>query len=222
MEIKVVKRILEENERTADRIRDELAAGGNIAVNIMGTPGAGKTSLLEKTFLHFRDRLPMAVIEGDIATLKDAKCLKKLGMDVVQINTDRWGGSCHLDARMVLPALRKLAKLSDGIVFVENVGNLVCPAAFDIGERYKIVVTSVAEGDDKPSKYPIMFKTPAMVVLNKIDLLHLTDFNMARFKRDLKAINPGAALAVLSVRTGKGLAEWFEWVDGLRVRRERK
>lgn len=216
MEIKVVKRILEKNEKIADQIRAELAARGNVALNIMGTPGAGKTSLLEKTFLHFRRRFPMAVIEGDIATLKDAERLKKLGMDVVQINTDRWGGSCHLDANMVLPALRKLTKLKNGIVFVENVGNLVCPAEFDIGEHYKVVVTSVPEGDDKPSKYPIMFRTSTMVVLNKTDLLHFTDFNMARFRHDLKAINPRAVLVTLSVRTGKGLAGWFEWVEGLR------
>ncbi|MDQ7779344.1 MAG: hydrogenase nickel incorporation protein HypB [Planctomycetota bacterium] len=217
MEVKVVKRILANTEVVADAIKKELAARGNVAINIMGTPGAGKTTLLERTFLHFRRRFPMAVIEGDIATTKDAHRLKKLGLDVVQINTDRWGGSCHLDANMVQPAVRKLASIKNGIVFVENVGNLVCPAAFDVGETYKVVVTSVAEGDDKPSKYPIMFRTPQMIVLNKIDMIRMTDFNMARFKRDVKAVNPDAKLALLSARSGKGLEMWFRWVEGCLV-----
>jgi len=209
VEIKIIERILAANENAAAENRELLDHNHVPALNVMGSPGAGKTSLIERTIALLRDRAPVAVIEGDIATTRDAERVAKLGAPVVQIAT---GGECHLDAAMVGEALANLDLHSAGVVIIENVGNLVCPAEFDLGEHRKVVVASLPEGDDKIEKYPLIFSIADAVVLNKTDMAGLVDFDIKRFRSELDAINPKAAFFEVSCRTWHGLDEWAEWV----------
>jgi hydrogenase nickel incorporation protein HypB len=207
MKIEVVKHILDANEQIAAENEAFFRNLGVIAINLMASPGAGKTSLIVRTAEEAG--LPFAVIEGDIASTIDAEKVAEKGMPVVQINT---GGECHLDAAMVRAALQRLDTKEARFLFIENVGNLVCPAEFRLGEQIRVLVASVPEGDDKPFKYPGMFGAVQAVVLNKIDLLPHIDFNMDRFREGVYAVNPEAPLFCLSCRTKEGLGDWITWL----------
>jgi len=209
MRIVVVKRVLGDNERRAARLRQRFAAGRCLAVNLLGSPGAGKTALLERLIpMLRRRRLSVAVIEGDIATTRDAERIEKAGAPAVQVTTR---GVCHLDAAMVGAALRKLGRLPD-VLFIENVGNLVCPAAFALGESERLVVLSVPEGDDKPDKYPAAFAGASAVVINKLDLAAYCKFNKARAVLAARSVNPALAVFETSCADGFGLRELAEWL----------
>jgi hydrogenase nickel incorporation protein HypB len=178
----------------------------------MSAPGAGKTSLLEKTIQHFRQKIPMAVIEGDICGDYDLRRLSTFNIPLVQINTDKWGGECHLDASMIKNAIKNLDLSKIRLLFIENVGNLVCPAEFNLGEDKKVMLLSVSEGDDKPLKYPLMFRMVDLLLLNKIDLLPFTDFNLQEVRNTVSKINPKITIIEISVKTEEGLEKWYEWV----------
>ena len=207
-EIKVLKNILEANQQVAQENRELLARHGIFAVNLIASPGAGKTSLLEKTIAGLCYTFRFACIEGDITGEYDAKRIASLRIPVVQINTE---GGCHLDAARVKKALAEIDLSVIDVLAIENVGNLVCPAEFDLGEAMKLVILSTPEGDDKPSKYPVIFSEAQAVVINKADLLEIVDFKLDRAVSDIKKINPGAAIFEVSAKTGQGFIEWFNW-----------
>jgi len=209
MEIKVVRNILEANEVIASQSRTIFAEKGIYVLNLMGSPGAGKTTLLEQTVEHLKDKNRIAVIEGDIATSRDAERIAHHAIPAVQINT---GGACHLDGNMVRGALKEFDLNQIDLLIVENVGNLVCPAEFNIGENDKVMIISVTEGDDKPQKYPLMFQVSTVLLLNKIDLLPYLDFDMERFQGDALKVNPKLKIMAISCKTGEGLETWFEWI----------
>ncbi len=210
MEIQVMKNILGENDRIAAENQAMFRDKGVYVLNLMGSPGAGKTSVLEKTMEHLKDKLSMAVIEGDLFTSKDAERIDKYGVPVIQINT---AGGCHLDAAMVQKAAASLDLAALDLLIVENVGNLVCPAEFAVGEQEKAVVLSVTEGADKPLKYPLMFKEAAVALLNKVDLLPYCDFDMQGARDDITALHPGIEVIELSCTKGTGLDAWCEWLE---------
>jgi hydrogenase nickel incorporation protein HypB len=201
--------ILDKNDQLAAEINKKLAERGIFTLNLLGSPGSGKTSLLEKTIAALKDELRLAVIEGDLFTAKDAERIARQGVPVVQINT---GGGCHLDANMVKGVLASLDLANIDLLIIENVGNLVCPAEFNVGEDVKVTVLSITEGEDKPLKYPLVFKQSAAVVLNKIDLLPYTSFDLAAATGDIVSINPQVALIKASCRTGEGREEWYDWL----------
>jgi len=176
----------------------------------MGSPGAGKTTLLERTILHLKDKKRIAVIEGDIATSRDAERIAAYAVSTVQINT---GGACHLDGNMVRWGIGELDLDQLDILIVETVGNLVCPAEFSIGENDKVMMISMPEGDDKPEKYPLMFQVSSVLLLNKIDLLPYLDFDMERFRRDALKVNPKLKIMAISCKSGEGLDNWFRWIE---------
>jgi len=209
MEIKVVRNILEANEVIASQSRTIFAEKGIYVLNLMGSPGAGKTTLLEQTVEHLKNKNRIAVIEGDIATSRDAERIAHYAIPAVQINT---GGACHLDGNMVRGALKEFDLNQIDVLIVENVGNLVCPAEFNIGENDKVMIISVTEGDDKPQKYPLMFQVSTVLLLNKIDLLPYLDFDMERFQGDALKVNPKLKIMAISCKTGEGLETWFEWI----------
>ncbi|MET8849857.1 hydrogenase nickel incorporation protein HypB [Amycolatopsis sp. NPDC004625] len=199
--------ILAKNDELASHNRAHLRESGVFAINLMSSPGAGKTTLLERT-IRASDT-PCAVIEGDQETLLDAERIKATGAPVVQINT---GAGCHLDASMLHRALHALSPAPGSTLFVENVGNLVCPALFDLGEAARVVVLSVTEGPGKPLKYPHMFAATDLVLLNKIDLLPHVDFDVGEFERDVHRVNPAAAMLQVSATRGDGLSAWYDWL----------
>ena len=209
MEIKVLRNVLEANDAVAAENRQLLAASGTYAVNFIASPGAGKTTLLERTIDGLKDEFRIGVVEGDIAGSVDAERIARHEVPVVQINT---GGDCHLNAPTVRNALEGLPLRELQLLFIENVGNLVCPAGFDLGENAKVVVLSVAEGDDKPEKYPLIFERSAAMVLNKIDLLSMVDFDMDRARSKARVSHPDLPIFELSARTGQGLVAWLEWL----------
>ncbi|MBC8015939.1 MAG: hydrogenase nickel incorporation protein HypB [Sporomusaceae bacterium] len=209
MQIKVMTNILDKNDQIAAEVNQRLSAAGIFVLNLLGSPGCGKTSLLENTIAGLKGELSMAVIEGDLFTAKDAERIEQHGVPVVQINT---GGGCHLDANMVNSALEGLDLAALDLIVIENVGNLVCPAEFNIGEDVKVTVLSITEGEDKPLKYPLIFKQASAVILNKVDLLPYTTFDMQAAIKDITGINPSAVLIQASCRTGVGLSEWYEWL----------
>jgi hydrogenase nickel incorporation protein HypB len=204
------ERVLAKNDHLAEHNRRWLADREVLAVNLMSSPGSGKTTLLERTARE----LPVLVIEGDQETLFDAERIQATGRPAVQINT---GAGCHLDAAMVADALRRLDPPNRAVVLIENVGNLVCPALFDLGEHARVVITSVTEGADKPLKYPHMFRTADLIVLNKIDLLPYVDFDSDRFADAVHTVNPTARVHQTSATRGDGVAGWLDW---LRTRQE--
>jgi hydrogenase nickel incorporation protein HypB len=208
MNVKVVTRILEANDRIALENRKLFDSAGVFVINLMSGPGAGKTSLLEKT-LAGNTTLKIGVIEGDIAGTDDAERVQKFGAPVVQINT---GGACHLDANMIREVLADLPLDDIDMLFIENVGNLVCPAEFQVGEDMKVMILSIAEGHDKPLKYPLMFQESAALVLNKMDLAPYTDVDVAKIRRDALSLNPQLRIFEVSCRTGQGIAEWTGWL----------
>ena len=210
MKVVVKADILGRNDAAAAENAALFARHGIYALNLLGSPGAGKTSLLEQTLAELGSTLRMAVIEGDLFTTKDAARIERCGVPVVQINTS---GGCHLDAAMVAAALAQLDLTALDLIVIENVGNLVCPAEFALGEDAKAVVLSVTEGDDKPLKYPLIFKESAAALLNKADILPYTDFDMAAARADITALHPGIAVLPVSCRTGEGLADWYAWLQ---------
>ncbi|WP_329140308.1 hydrogenase nickel incorporation protein HypB [Streptomyces sp. NBC_01476] len=207
--ITLEQRVLAKNDDLAGRNRRWLADHGVVAVNLMSSPGAGKTTLLERTIRDLAGSRPVVVVEGDQETMLDADRIRRAGCPVVQVNT---GAGCHLDAGMMSGALTSLAPSSGTLVLVENVGNLVCPALFDLGERSKVVIISVTEGTDKPLKYPYMFAAADLVVINKIDLLPYVDFDVARCEEYARSVNPGLRVLTVSATTGEGMDTWYAWV----------
>ena len=209
MEVKVMKNILGENDKIAAENRKLFAEKNITVINLMGSPGSGKTSLLEKILSKLAEKINVAVIEGDLFTAKDAERIERQNIPVIQINT---AGGCHLDAAMVKRAAESLNLDEINLLIVENVGNLVCPAEFDVGENFKAVVLSITEGDDKPLKYPLIFKESAVTLLNKIDLLPYTNFNLENARADLTTIHPNIKIIETSCTTGAGLDDFCNWI----------
>ncbi len=209
MEIPVVRNVLEANDRIAARLRADFARRGILVLNLISSPGSGKTSLLERTLSDLAGEFRMAVIEGDLQTDNDARRVAASGAQAVQINTE---GGCHLDSSMVSEALQSIDCENLDILFIENVGNLVCPTEFDCGEDAKIALLSVTEGDDKPQKYPYLFHKAKAMILNKIDLLPYVDFDVARARAHASALNADLAFMEISCRTRTGLDAWYDWL----------
>jgi hydrogenase nickel incorporation protein HypB len=211
--IMVLENILSENDRVADENRRDLRAAGVRTVNLMSSPGAGKTTLLRQTLVELRDRLRIGVLEGDIATSIDADRLEGLGAAVSLVNTGAgFGGECHLDATMVRSGLGRLPLADIDLLLIENVGNLVCPAEFAVGEDARAMVYAITEGEEKPLKYPVMFRAADVVVVNKLDLLPHLDFDLDLFLGNLADVNPKAEVIHASSRTGEGVAGWCAWL----------
>jgi len=213
MKVKVVTRILEANDRIAEENRKRFQDAGVYVVNLMGAPGAGKTTLLERTIRALKPRLKVGVIEGDIVGTDDAERIGALDVPVVQINT---GGACHLDANMISEVLPELPLKDLDMLIIENVGNLVCPAEFKVGENIKMMVLSIAEGHDKPLKYPLMFQESSALVLNKIDLLPYMNTDMNKVRNDSLALNPKLKIFEVSCATGAGIDAWAQWLGALK------
>lgn len=212
MKVKVVTNILEANDRIAAENRKMFDEANVYVINVMSGPGAGKTSLIEKTIREVNGKIRIGVIEGDIAGTDDARRIESLGIPVVQINT---GGACHLDANMIREVMEDLPLKDIDLLIVENVGNLVCPAEFKVGEDVKIMLLSIAEGHDKPLKYPLMFQESSALILNKIDLLPFTDVDMVKIKKDSLSLNPKLKIFEVSCKTGEGITEWTNWLQSL-------
>jgi len=213
LRVDVLERILGENDRTADANRADFARAGVRVINLMSSPGAGKTTLLRETLIRLGDSLRVGIIEGDIETSLDAARLEGLGAPVSLVNTaNGFGGECHLDATMVRNALGRLSLDELDLVVIENVGNLVCPAEFDVGQDVRAMVYSVTEGEDKPLKYPVMFRSADVVVVNKIDLLPYLDVDMGLFEANLRAVNPAVTVIEVSAKTGAGIDAWCQWL----------
>lgn len=209
MRVAVVKNILDANARIARENRAIFAKNRLLVMNLMSSPGAGKTTLLEQIGRHFGDSLKIGVIEGDIQTSLDAERVAAAGLAAVQIETD---GACHLDANMIQNAMQSLDLTELDLLIVENVGNLVCPAEFDVGEKYKVMMLSVTEGDDKPYKYPLMFKESQVLLISKIDLVPHLRCDVAKIKEAARSINPDIIIFEISAYSGQGLDQWHGWV----------
>jgi hydrogenase nickel incorporation protein HypB len=207
--IRLEKDILEQNRLMASRNTGYFAAKKILALNLMSAPGSGKTTLLEATIRSLNGESPVAVIEGDQQTLNDARRIEATGAPVVQVNT---GNGCHLDAGMIMQALEKLDPAERSVLFIENVGNLVCPSLFDLGEHSRVVIVSVTEGEDKPLKYPTMFERADLVIFNKTDLLPYLDTDLKQSISFARQVNPGIACLELSAKTGEGLKAWLNWI----------
>jgi hydrogenase nickel incorporation protein HypB len=207
--ITIQRKVLEKNDEIARRNREIFRRHRLRVLNVVSSPGAGKTSLLERTLEFLGGSLKVAVIEGDVQTDFDARRVARYGVPVVQIVTN---GGCHLEAKLVQDALENLQLDNLDLLIIENVGNLVCPAGYDLGEDMKVVVASVTEGEDKPLKYPAMFRNAAVLLINKIDLLPHLDFDLAALRRHALQINPGLRVFETSCRTGAGIAEWCTWL----------
>jgi hydrogenase nickel incorporation protein HypB len=207
--IRIEADVLERNDEVAARNRGWFSDQGILALNLVSSPGAGKTTLLERTIRDLRNEIEISVIEGDQETANDAERIRSTGAQVVQVNT---GAGCHLDSQMVTQALERLKPAQRSLVLIENVGNLVCPALFDLGENSKIVILSVTEGEDKPLKYPHMFRAASLLVLNKVDLLPYVEFNVERCVAYAKSINPRIELLQVSATRGTGLENWYDWI----------
>ena len=213
MKVKVVTRILEANDRIAEENRKRFQEAGVYVVNLMGAPGAGKTTLLERTIQALKPHCRIGVIEGDIVGSDDAERIGVLDVPVVQINT---GGACHLDANMISEVLSDFPLKELDLLIIENVGNLVCPAEFNVGEDRKMMVLSIAEGHDKPLKYPLMFRESSALVLNKMDLLPYMNTDVRKIRNDSLALNPKLEIFEVSCATGAGIDPWAQWLSGLR------
>ncbi|MFO0553195.1 MAG: hydrogenase nickel incorporation protein HypB [Polyangiaceae bacterium] len=208
--VRVEQDLLATNNRFAEENRRRFTERGTLVVNLMSSPGSGKTTLLVRTLTDQRGRYPMAVVEGDQQTRLDADRIEKTGVPAIQINT---GKGCHLDARMLADAIQRVDPPARGVMFVENVGNLVCPAGFDLGEHKRVVVFSAPEGEDKPLKYPDMFATADLVLINKVDLLPHLGVDRARMIDNVRRVRPSATILEVSATTGAGLEAFYEWLD---------
>ncbi|MFA6449868.1 MAG: hydrogenase nickel incorporation protein HypB [bacterium] len=221
MEIKVLQKVLAANDRVADENRGMFDANKITVINLMSSPGSGKTTLLDKTIEALKGELKIAVIEGDIQTTMDAERLSRHDVPIVQINTAAIGGDCHLDAAMISSALHDLKIEGLDLIFVENVGNLVCPAEFEIGEHFKAVVISVTEGEDKPLKYPLMFQVCKWAVISKTDLLSVLDFDIEKLRVYMKQVNPKLEVFELSARSGAGFDAWLDHIrEAVRAKKQ--
>jgi len=209
MKVSVVKNILEANDRIAQENRVIFDEKNLLVFNLMSSPGAGKTSLLEKTIDALKDELKIGVIEGDIQSSQDAERIAEKGIPAVQINT---GGACHLDGNMIRDTFKEFDFNVLDLLVVENVGNLVCPAEFKVGEDFKAMILSVTEGEDKPAKYPLMFHESKVLLINKIDLLPYVDCSVKKIREEVLKINPGMTIFEVSCKTGEGLDAWYDWV----------
>ena len=211
--IEIEKNILSKNDGYAESNRHWLNQHGMAALNLVSSPGAGKTTLLVETLLRIKNDFSVGVIEGDQETANDADRIKETGVAAIQINT---GKGCHLDAHMVGHAIQALPLNRDGVVFIENVGNLVCPASFDLGEDAKVVILSTTEGEDKPIKYPDMFSVSDLMLISKIDLLPYLDFNVDQAIDYAKRVNPNLEIILLSAKSGEGMEAWINWISSKR------
>jgi len=211
MKVSVVKNILAANDRIAQENRAIFDAHNLLVFNLMSSPGAGKTSLLEKTIVALKDQLKMGVIEGDIQSSQDAERIAEKGVPAVQINT---GGACHLDGNMIRDTFKEFDFDNLDLLVVENVGNLVCPAEFKVGEDFKVMILSVTEGEDKPAKYPLMFHESKVLLINKIDLLPYVDCSVERIREEALKVNPDLKIFEVSCKTGEGLDAWCDWLKG--------
>ncbi|WPG20138.1 hydrogenase nickel incorporation protein HypB [Kosakonia cowanii] len=205
--------VLDKNNRIAARNRVRFAARQQLVLNLVSSPGSGKTTLLTETLLRLKNRLPCAVIEGDQQTVNDAARIRATGTPAIQVNT---GKGCHLDAQMIADAAPRLPLAEQGILFIENVGNLVCPASFDLGERHKVAVLSVTEGEDKPLKYPHMFAAASLMLLNKVDLLPYLNFDVEQCIAYAREVNPEIEILLVSATKGDGMDAWLEWLEAQR------
>jgi len=209
MEIKVLKKILETNEKMADENRRFLRERGILCVNMMSSPGSGKSSIIKKTVENLGDRFKFGVIEGDIQTTLDAERMARLGVETFQINTGPFGGDCHLEAGWIRAALNEMKLDGLDFLFIENIGNLVCPAEFDVGSHLNVVVLSTPEGEDKPLKYPLMFRVSHVMLINKIDLLPHLDMDVETLRKNALGVNPGLKIIEVSAKTGEGIDRWI-------------
>lgn len=212
MEVKVVKNILAQNEGIAEENRRRLKEKGVFAVNLMSSPGSGKTSILERTVGLLKDEFKVGVIEGDICTTADADRLKKYEIPIVQINTEPFGGDCHLEAHMLQKALDCLELSSIQLLLIENLGNLVCPAEFRLGADRRVAILSITEGEDKPLKYPLIFRVADLLLINKIDLEEYLEVDVQRIEENAGKINPELPVIRLSAKSGEGFDKWREWL----------
>ena len=209
----VLENVLDANDTLARANRDMFDRAETYTINMMSSPGAGKTALLERTLERLRNQLRLGVLEGDVQTTLDADRLARFHIPLVQVNTDPgFGGECHLDANMVRSGLGELPLEDIDILIIENVGNLVCPAEFRVGEDVRVMVYSITEGEEKPLKYPLMFRSADLVLVNKVDLLEHLDFDLEQFLGNLDAVNPGVSTILTSARTGQGIDEWCDWL----------
>ncbi len=209
MKINVVKNVLEANEAVAQTNREVMDKSDILAVNITSAPGSGKTTLLETTISAMNSGLPSAVIVGDLQTTRDAERVAKMAAQVTQINTE---GGCHLSASQVAHALQGLDLEELRLIFIENVGNMVCPAGFDLGEHVRVAMLSVPEGDDKVAKYPTLFQPADAIILNKVDLIDILDYDKSRVMKDISRINTRAPMFEVSAKTGQGMDQWYKWL----------
>lgn len=205
-----MKNVLDRNKNKANEVRSLLQEKNVLMVNMISSPGAGKTTLLEKTLENLKDKFRIGVIEGDIATDRDAQRLKKHGVPIVVINTE---GGCHLDSHSISKVLPEFNLENLDVIFVENVGNLVCPSHFDLGETFKLALVSITEGDDKPIKYPMLFREAKVILLNKIDLIEYTNFNKASFRVDLNNVNGKVPFMEISCTRNIGMDQWYNWIS---------
>jgi hydrogenase nickel incorporation protein HypB len=209
----VQENVLDANDTLARANRDLFDTAETYTINMMSSPGAGKTALLERTLERLRGKLRLGVLEGDVQTTLDADRLARFHIPLVQVNTDPgFGGECHLDANMVRSGLGELPLHDIDVLIIENVGNLVCPAEFRVGEDVRVMVYSVTEGEEKPLKYPLMFRSADLILVNKADLLEHLDFDLEQFLGNLDAVNPGVRTVLTSARTGQGVDEWCDWL----------
>lgn len=208
--VQVERDLLAANDAWAARNRQRFAASATLCLNLVSSPGSGKTSLLVRTVTALAGRRPVAVVEGDQQTSRDADRIRATGAPAVQVNT---GKGCHLEAPMVARALDRLPQLPGGVLFIENVGNLVCPALFDLGEAAKVAILSVTEGEDKPLKYPDMFRAARLMLVNKVDLLPYLDFDVEACEANARKVNPGIEILRVSARTGEGFDDWLAWIE---------
>ncbi|MFO8032613.1 MAG: hydrogenase nickel incorporation protein HypB [Desulfohalobiaceae bacterium] len=209
MQIPVIRNLLETNELTAQDLQQNFQEQGILVLNLISSPGAGKTTLLVRTLTELASELNMAVIEGDLQTSNDAEKIASTGARVLQINTQ---GACHLDGSMINQAVQQMDLNDVDILFIENVGNLVCPAEFKLGEDYKIALLSIPEGDDKPEKYPVLFAESSLLLLNKIDLLPYMEFDTERASNAARAVNQDLEVIQVSAQAGQGLQLWYDWL----------
>ena len=209
----VAEGILDANDALAQANREKFDAADTYVINMMSSPGAGKTSVLERTLERLGGEIRVGILEGDVQTTLDADRLERFHVPIVQVNTDPgFGAECHLDANMVRSGLPSLPLQEIDTLIIENVGNLVCPAEFKVGEDTRVMVFSVTEGEDKPLKYPLMFRSVELVLVNKVDLLPYVDFDVERFHRNLDAVNPGVERIMTSAKTGEGIPAWCSWL----------
>lgn len=212
MEIKVLKDIFESNVQRADEIRELLNQKRVYMIDIMGSPGSGKTTVTDRIILTLKDTYKIGIIEGDIETTKDAEKLAKHDVPIIQIETSLFGGDCHLESSWIKKSLENFNLGDLDLIIIENVGNLVCPAEFELGDDERIVVLSITEGEDKPIKYPLMFNTSKTIILNKIDLLPYLDYNLEEVKNNIRRVNPKMNLFITSATKGEGFDEFIEYL----------